>query len=201
MNAEEKIFKAFYNSKKEMLYFNEIKSLTGLSNSSLQNAAKILLKNNILESQKTKANSFFTVANKEKLALEFANIDLIRFEGLNRNVKMPLIEFIETAPKEIATILLFGSSAKKTETEKSDIDLLIVVHKFNNQKIQKAYETGIIKEINSIKKDVESRSTHSISLAFTNTQQLKEGKDHLVSQAKETGFPIFNQQLYYEVIK
>ncbi|MBN2142395.1 nucleotidyltransferase domain-containing protein [Candidatus Woesearchaeota archaeon] len=201
MNAEEKIFKAFYDSKKEMLYFNEIKSLTGLSNSSIQNTTLALLKKNVLGSQKTKANVFFTMADQERFAIEFTKIDLTRLNGLNRNIRLPLKELVGKTPNEVASMVLFGSSARKAETEKSDIDLLVVLHKFNTLKLQQMYETEIIQQMESLKRDVQSRSNHNLSLAFTNTQLLKEGKDHLVSQAKETGFPIFNQQLYHEVIK
>ncbi|MBN1793236.1 nucleotidyltransferase domain-containing protein [Candidatus Woesearchaeota archaeon] len=201
MNAEEKIFKAFYDSKKDELYFNEIKSLTGLSNSSIQNTTLALLKKNILGSQKTKANVFFTMADKERFAIEFTKIDLNRLDGLNRNIRLPLTELVGKTPNEVASVVLFGSSARKKENEKSDIDLLVVLHKFDNLKIQQAYEKEIIQKMEELKRDVQSRSVHNLSLAFTNTRLLKEGEDHLVSQAKETGFPIFNQQLYYEVIK
>jgi predicted nucleotidyltransferase len=201
MNAQERIYHAFYTSKKDRLYFSELKELTRLSNSSLQNILARLINQRIVKKEETKANVFFIIKNKKVFALEFAKIDLQKFESLNRNIRLPLKDFLELLPKGIATILLFGSSSRNKEIEKSDIDLMIILNKFDNEKLQELYEKEMIDKIEEIGKDIQTRSVHTISLAYTNTENMKKDSDHLVNQAIETGFPLLNQQYYHEVLK
>jgi predicted nucleotidyltransferase len=201
MHSEEKIYKAFYESKKNKIYFNELKDLTKLSNSSLQNILKTAIDNKTLEKQETKANTFFIIKNKRLFAIEYAKIAINKFELLHRNVRLPLNDFIKKIPGEVISILIFGSAARNAETEKSDVDLLIILHRFENENMQKEYEKRIIKQIEDAKKDIQAQSIHHLSLAFTTTRGFIEGKDHLVNQAKETGFPIINEQLYFEMLQ
>jgi predicted nucleotidyltransferase len=200
MHAEEKIFAAFYTAKKDRLYFNELKLLTRLSNSSLQNALARLLKEKILIKEETKGNVFYLLFDKKSSALAFAKIDLAKFEGLHRNVRIPLNDFIRIIPKSVVTILLFGSSARKEEKKESDIDLLCIMHSYNDPSLQKIYEKEIITEMEAAKKEIQTRSAHAINMAFATIEDVKEGRDHLIKQAKETGFPLCNQQLYYEAL-
>jgi predicted nucleotidyltransferase len=200
MHTQEKIYSAFYESKKDKIYFNELKDLTKLSNSSLQNALKILINNKILEKQETKANTFFIIKNKKLFTIEYAKIAVIKFEALHRDVRIPLKDFIKKVPKELISIIIFGSAARNSETDKSDIDLLVILYQFEND-TQQEYEKRIIKQIENVKKDIQTQSIHRISLAFTTSKELIEGKDHLVKQAKETGFPIVNEQTYFEVLQ
>ncbi|MGV8171926.1 MAG: nucleotidyltransferase domain-containing protein [Candidatus Woesearchaeota archaeon] len=201
MRTQEKIYKAFYESKKDRIYFNELKDLTKLSNSSLQNVLKTIIENRILEKEETKANTFYIIKNKKLFAIEYAKIAINKFEALHRNVRIPLKDFIKKVPNELMSILLFGSAARSTETKKSDIDLLVILYHFENDNIQKEYEKKMIKQIEDIRKDIQTRSIHNISLAFTTSKGFMDGKDHLVNQAKETGFPIINEQTYFEVLQ
>lgn len=200
MRAQEKIYKAFYESRKDKLYFNELKDLTKLSHSSLQNTLKMLMTNKILEKQETKANTFFIIKDEKLFAVEYAKIAISKFEMLHRNVRLPLKDFIKKIPEGILSILIFGSAARSSETEKSDIDLLVILHQFENENTQQEYGKEIIKQIEDIKKDIQTQSIHPISIAFTTSKEFNEGKDHLVNQAKETGFPIMNEQKYFEVL-
>jgi predicted nucleotidyltransferase len=201
MHSKEKIFKAFYESKKDKIYFNELKELTKLSNSSLQNQLKTLLQNNILQKEETKANVFFAIKNKKIFAVEYAKITMNHFETLHRNVRLPLKELADALPKEIFSVILFGSCARNTQSEKSDIDLLVILYSIENQKIHDLYEQSFVKHIETIKNDIQTRSNHHISLGFTTLKEFIEGKDHLVNQAKETGFPIVNEQIYFEALQ
>ncbi len=201
MHAQEKIFQTFYESSKDKIYFNELKNLTKLSNSSLQNTLKLLIEGKILEKQETKANVFYIIKNKRFFILEYAKIAINKFEKLHRNVRIPLKDFIKKIPKELISIVLFGSAARGSETEKSDIDLLVILFQFDNDLIQKEYEKKIIKQIESIKNDVQTQAIHHISLAFTTLNKFREEKDYLVTQAKKTGFPIINEQKYFEVLQ
>lgn len=198
MKPEEKIYHAFYREKKEWLYFNELKFHTKMSHSSLQNVLKKLISNHELKERKETSNIFYSLIDKPKVASHFSAFDLERLEGLNLNVKVPLKDFLKQVPSQIEFIILFGSSSRKQEKTNSDIDLLVVMNKFSNEKLQKLYEEEIRKELEKVKKSVNARSIYPISLVFVNLEEFKNSKDHLLMQAKNTGFPIFGNWRYYE---
>ena len=186
MKPEEKIYQAYFESKKSTLYFNEIKELSKLSDSSLTNTLNKLLKDNVVTQEKTKSNTFYKVKDKKLFALKFSEIAIRQFNNLNVGVKVPLRNFLKNIPKETYTIVLFGSASKKEEQKESDIDMLIVTHK----KI----------DLKENKKEGEITSKHPISLFQTTTDQFIQNKDDVIIQARKTGFPIYKEQNFYEVM-
>ncbi len=186
MKAEGKIYEAFLESKQDKLYFNQLKEFTGLSNSSLQNVLDKLMKKGILNLEKTKSNTFYRIKNRKIFSLKFSEIAVGRFDNLNVGVKVPLRNFLKNIPKEIYTIVLFGSSSKKEEKDDSDIDILIV----SDKKI----------DLRKNKKEAEITSKYPISIFQSTIDQFIENKDDVIIQARKTGFPIFKEQNFYEVV-
>ena len=186
MKPEDKIYKAYFDGKKISLYFNEIKEISKLSDSSLTNTLSKLVKNNTLAQEKTKSNTFYKIKDKKLFALKFSEIAMQKFNSLKTNVKVPLRNFLKTFPENIYTVVLFGSASRKEETKGSDIDLLIVSDK----------KTDLAKN----KKEAEITSKHPISLFNATIGQFTQNKDDIIIQAKKTGFPIHKEQNFYEVI-
>lgn len=186
MKAEEKIYRAFFESKEPKLYYNQIKEHTKLSHSSLQNALEKLKKANILSEEKTKSNTFYKIKDKKLMALKFSEIAIKRFQDLNRGVRIPLNNFLKELPKTIYTIILFGSASRKEERKDSDIDILIVSNETMN--------------LDSNKKNAEVISNHHLSIFQCTIIDLLENKDHIIIQARKTGFSIYKEQNFYEVI-
>src|SRR3989339_2173934 len=106
-----------------------MKELSKLSDSSLANTLNKLVKNSILNREKTKSNTFYKINDKKIFALKFSEIAVQKFNNLNNGVKVPLRNFLKNIPKEIYTIVLFGSASRKEEQKESDIDLLIIANK------------------------------------------------------------------------
>ena len=186
MKADEKIYEVYLKSKQDKLYFNQIKEYTNLSNSSLQNALNKLIQEKTLTLNKTKSNTFYQINNKKQFALKFSEIATQKFNELNPSVKNPLRNFLKNISKEIYTIILFGSASTKKEQKTSDIDLLIV----SSSKIN----------LDNNKKEAEITSKYPISIFECSSKQFIEGKDHVIIQARKTGFPIYKEQNFYEVI-
>ena len=186
MKPEKKVYKSFYELKEPKLYYNQIKEYTDLSHSSLQNTLNKLVKSSILKEEKTKGNTFYLQNNKKILQLEFSEIAINKFEDLNADVKNPLRNFLKNIPKEVFTIILFGSASKKEEQKNSDIDLMIV----SGKKI----------DVSKNKKEGELTSKYPISIFQVSTKEFFENKDDLVIQARKTGFPIYKEQNFYEVL-
>src|SRR3989344_4181833 len=186
MKPEDKIYKVYFESKKNSLYFNEIKELSKLSDSSLTNTLNKLLHNNILTREKTKSNTFYKIKDKKLFALKFSEIAINKFNNLNLAVKVPLRNFLKNIPKEIYAIVLFGSASRKEEQKGSDIDLLIIANKKT--------------DLTNNKKEAEITSKHPISIFHATISQFTENKDDIIIQARKTGFPIYKEQNFYEVM-
>jgi len=197
MEAKDKVYRAFYDVENSWLYFSELKEKTKLSNSSLQNVLKKLEKEGILEKNKKTSNIFFRMAPDKKPFI-FAQIDKEKFESLNLGVRIPLKNWLKYLPPEIDFILLFGSASRKKEKDGSDIDLIVALYNFSNSNLQKIYEKGIRQEINQISKKINSESNYPLKIIFTKSDSLKTSNDHLIVQARETGFPIYGSLSYYE---
>ena len=186
MKAEEKIFMTFFELKQSKLYYNQIKEHANLSHSSLQNALEKIKRANILKEQKTKSNTFYKINDKKVFALKFSEIAIQNFNSLNPNVKVPLRNFLKNLSEDIYTIILFGSASRKEEAKDSDIDLLII----SNKKI----------DLTINKKEAEITSKHPLSIFQATIKQFKENNDDIIIQAQKTGFPIYKEQNFYEVI-
>src|SRR3989344_6071439 len=111
MNAEDKVYWAFFELKQPKLYYNQIKEHAKLSHSSLQNALEKLTKANVLDEEKTKANTFYKIKDKKFFALKFSEIAMRKFNSLSPNIKVPLKNFMKNIPEDIFTIVLFGSAS------------------------------------------------------------------------------------------
>ena len=186
MKAEEKVYKAFFDVKEPKLYYNQIKERTNLSHSSLQNALEKIKNANMVGEEKTKANTFYIIKDKKVFSLKFSEIAIQKFNHLNVNVKTPLKNFLKNLPEAIYTIILFGSASKSEESEESDIDILVV----SSKKI----------DVTQNKKEAEITSKHPISIFYATISQFKENKDDIIIQARKTGFPIYKEQNFYEVM-
>jgi predicted nucleotidyltransferase len=95
----------------------------------------------------TKANEFisgiFNEENKKRFIRSIANYKLIS----EAEAKL-----IKSGGSEIIDIMLFGSAAKGTDTEKSDIDLCVIIKK-DDEKLKKKLEMIGIE--NNFKKEVQ----------------------------------------------
>ena len=186
MKAEEKIYLAFLDLKEPKLYYNQIKEQTNLSHSSLQNALEKLKKTSILAEEKTKANTFYSIKDKKLITIKFSEIAMHKYTELNRNVRIPLNNFLKGLPKTIYTIILFGSASRKEERKESDIDILVVLDKPAS--------------LDDNKKNAEATAHHPISIFQCTMADFQENKDHVIIQARKTGFPIYKEQNFYEVM-
>ncbi|MBA2858571.1 putative nucleotidyltransferase [Methanococcus maripaludis] len=200
MNALDKLYRAYYTKNENKLYFSELKEITGLSNSSLQNALKKLESEKQILKLKEKSNAYYILKNTKKTVFKFSEIDDERFWKLHRNVRAPILDFLENLPKEIDFMILFGSASRKKETEGSDIDLMVVIHSFEDPDLQKRYREEINQKLEYAKAKAECRSIYPLSIVAVEIDYFLNSNDHMVEQAKLTGFPIFGHQNYHEVI-
>ncbi|MGE0792772.1 MAG: nucleotidyltransferase domain-containing protein [Candidatus Woesearchaeota archaeon] len=178
----EKLYEVYLTNK--ILYFNQIKELTKYSNSSLQNILEKLVKTKKILKTKTKSNTFYEIKDKKFFALKFSEIAINKFNELNVDVKIPLLNFLNEIHRDVITIVLFGSSSKKEEKLGSDIDLLIV----DNEK----------RNYDKIKKSVNLTTNYPLNIFRCTFDEFIKNEDFIIKEAKK-GFPIFHEQIFYEI--
>ena len=161
---------------------NEIKEKTMLNNAPLDNALNILLNNGVL------------VKEKRFLSLNFENknlkilLDIIKKEHL-RFKEIPLVIYyavLDMSPvlaniRDIAKAYLFGSYAKLIYTEKSDIDLAIILGKEDKNIIDKV-KNGIDK--------IEKKYNKNIELHFFEKKEMKQ-RDPIIKEILKNGIELY----------
>lgn len=120
----------------------ELEIRSGLSHEPTYRILKGLVKEKCLVEKKVGKTNVYSFIKNEYSYLLFNHYSLSRKEAFLKKHKMiysRVKEFCEEIKAE--SIILFGSYAKGTETEKSDIDLLAVSTKKNIEKVARTYQT------------------------------------------------------------
>lgn len=161
---------------------NEIKEKTLLNNVPLDNTLTILIRSKILVKEKR-----FLSLNWENIYLknivDIFKKEYLRFKELPLRIYLILLDipYQLTSIKEIKNIYLFGSFAKLIHTEKSDIDLAIILKKEDKEVIGK-----IKKEINKI----EEKYHKAIEEHFFEERDLNK-RDPLIKEIKRNKVVLF----------
>jgi len=116
--------------------------------------------------------------------------DSEKFEKLPKSRKNAINLFLNELDEKPIIVLLFGSTAKNNFSEKSDIDLFLVVNRKINTLKAKEYsesQTGI--NINDFQINVKNFE-----------DELKLKKDKMLQSAMNSGYPIQNSELFYHLV-
>jgi len=148
----------------------------------------MLEKTNILKSYK-EANLKKYSIKKQAIPEIFSLFDTEKLEALPLLRKNAIKFYITTLKEKPIFILLFGSTAKGTFRDDSDIDVITIFNK-------KTDTTEAIKyaEAQSGIKISEFQLTYKQFIL-----ELKLKQDNVIQAGIETGYPIFNPMYFYEV--
>ena len=192
--GKEKILDCFYRNRSKELYFSEILRETYLTQNTTLKHLNNLQKNNLIISTKKTAHTFYKInAKNPQINSIFSYFDYRRFNELPTARKRAITEFIDELKTKPIIALIFGSTAKKTFTEESDIDILLVFNK--KEEVDK-------KTI----KDLEATTgfhiqTFIIDYEYFKEQILRE-EDKVITHAIKTGFVMMGHNYFYkEVLK
>ncbi len=161
---------------------NEIKEKTMLNNPPLDGALAVLLKNRILSREKRLFGINFS-NSAAMSALDFVKKEHTRFREIPLAVYCLLIDMCGSLSKSesVKNIYLFGSYAKLVYTEKSDIDLAVIVKNEERQLREK-----IRAEIGK----VERKYGKTVQAHFFEKNDM-ENNDPLIKEIKKNGIPLF----------
>ena len=189
ITGHSKILKLYYENKKASFHLRDIARRTKLYPHSVTRFLNQLEKEDILTSQKDGNLKKYKVRKSGRLNNIFNLFDIERLNKLPSLRQRAIAYFLDKLSEKPVIALLFGSTAKETFRKDSDIDLLLIV----NKKI----------EVDKAKDYVDSQVGIKINcFQITYNEFLKEIKlkeDKVIQSALNTGYPIFNQMLFYEV--
>ncbi len=189
-----KIFEAFLRKPHKEMTYNEIKSYSNeKSNSAVQKAITKFLEEDLVAKRRI-GNIIIYSAN-----LDNSNT-LSYFDILGKEKMPPLLKkSLKTVKEEIsnigfASIVIFGSYAEKKQTEKSDLDIAILVNSTKDKKnCELAMRSAKLKSLLQIDAHV-----------FTKTemlQMLKDKHENLGKQIAHKHLAIQNPGIFYSILK
>lgn len=181
------ILNVFYKNKNKPMHLRELSRTINLKEGALSRHLNNLLKEKILTYEIEGNLKKFKTKNKNQI---FTLFDIQKFENLPSIRKSSVNFYIKQLKNKPILIILFGSTAKQTFKEESDIDILTIFNKKtnNNDAIKYAEaQTGI--KIN------EFQLTYDEFI-----KEIKMKQDNVIQSALETGYPIYNHLFYYEVL-
>ncbi len=184
-----KILRLFYLHKKSSFHLRDLARRTKLYPNSVTRFLNQLEKEGILTSQKDGNLKKYRIKKSEKLSNIFASFDIERLNKLPLSRRRAINYFLDKLNEKPLVVLLFGSTAKETFRKGSDIDLLLIVNKkIDIEKAKDYVDAQIGIKINCFQITYEE---------FKKEIKLKE--DKVIQSALNTGYPIFNQLLFYKV--
>jgi predicted nucleotidyltransferase len=182
-----KILEELYLNRNQPLHLREISRKIKLDQGALTRHLNKLTKDKVLKYQTEGNLKKFYINQIKNIYPIFDEQRLESLPLLRRNAIKFYIDALEEKP---VFILVFGSTAKKTYKQDSDLDLIIVFNRKTDTHKAKDYaeaQTGMtISEFQLTFKE------------FINEIKLK--KDQVIQSGLETGFPVYNNKAFYEVL-
>lgn len=190
------LLKYFYEHRKG--HVRQVKKAVKLSEHTLLKYFSSLEKRKVLSSRREGNLKIYEVNVESALVkVFFSYFDLERLELLEYKRGKAITVFVE-GMKDVKMpyfVLLFGSTAKGNYTAKSDVDIIVVYDAANK---------SIAEKINEIKKNIFAETGLKVNNIIMNLNEFlkeKENKQNYALQdAITSGYPVFGNQLYYEVI-
>src|SRR3989344_3524547 len=170
--------------KERKAYFNEIYEKTGIkSKNNLLKNLNLLTDNKILIKDENKSNTFYSINHSNNISISILNlINQFKFEKLPFVVKKSILESIFTLKPRIA--ILFGSYAKGSYKNESDIDLLFFDSLESKEKIREISKNYGIR----------------LNITLMNLKELNLKNESLMHIFK-TGYPLAGGEYFYNELK
>ncbi len=183
-----KILKIFYSNKNKPVHLRQIARLSGMNESTASLHLKNLVKDGVMK-HISEGNLKKFYVSKSHLPEIFPLFDQERLEKLPLLRKNAIKLYIKSLENTPVLLIVFGSTAKGTFKDDSDLDLFEVFSIKKDAKAKKLVEaqTGVhLQAFRMSEKD------------FLN--ELATKKDKVLQSALNTGFPVFNQKYFYDVV-
>lgn len=186
-----KILQLFYRNKKAQIHLREIARQTEMYEPSVTRCLACLEKEGILKSVSEGNMKKYSLQRNKKTYLFLTLFDIEKQEKLSKRRKEAIQIYFRKLSEKPVFAVLFGSTAKETYRDVSDIDVLIVTNKKTQTK--------------EAEKEADALTAIKVStFQLTYDEFLKEIKlkqDNVIQSAIYTGYPLLNHIAYYEVFE
>ena len=185
-NNIQKIMNIFYEDKHISIHVRELSRRTSLQGPSITQPLKKL--ENILQAKKEGNLKKYSIKKTKETSTIFQAFDIQKIESLPTQRKVAIKTFLQALNEQPVYVVLFGSTAKKTHKQHSDIDMLLIT---NNKVITKQAQ----EEANALT-GIKIQDFQITYKAFLKEIKLRE--DFVIQSAIKTGIPLTNHLQYYE---
>ncbi len=184
-----KILRLFYDNKNKPIHLRDISRKIKLNESTTSTHLNNLVKEGILKTEKEANLKKFSIY-KNKIPSIFPLFDYERLDALPLVRRDAIKLYIKKLERKPLLVIVFGSTAKGTFRKDSDVDILVIFpEKYEDKKA--------IDYVNS-QTGIKIQTFKITENEFNN--ELKFKKDKVIQSALETGFPVFNEKYFYEVM-
>jgi predicted nucleotidyltransferase/DNA-binding transcriptional ArsR family regulator len=184
-----KILKVFYLNRNTPLHLREISRRIKLDQSALTRHLNKLTSERILKfTEEGNLKKFYI--HKKQVKLIFPLFDEEKLEALPLLRKNAILFYLKQLNEKPVFSIVFGSSAKGSFREDSDVDIISVFNKKTNT-------------INARKYSESQTGIHISEFQLTYKEFIKELKmkeNHVIQAGIETGFPVSNNKEYYGIV-
>ncbi len=188
------LLRYFYEHRKG--HVRQVKKAVKLSEHTLLKYLGSLERRKMLSSRKEGNLKIYEVSLESALVkVFFSYFDVVRVEMLEYKRGKAVKMFVEEVKSQKMPyfVLLFGSTAKGNYTAKSDIDVIVVYD-----------SAGKTEKIEGIKKNILAETglkVNSIIMGLDEfLKEIKNKQNYALQDAITSGYPVFGNQIYYEVI-
>ncbi len=188
--AYEKILSLFYSEKSAEVHLREICRKAQLNENSAFIYLTRLEKEGFLKVRRDGNLKKYSIRKNDPAFAVFTWYDLQKFNRLPSMRRAAITYFLEKLTDKPVIAFLFGSTAKNTFSEHSDVDLLLVV----NRRIETKQAQGYTDSQTAIK-------IKPLQITYGELEkELKLKEDKVIKSALHTGYPLTNHLTYYHLI-
>jgi len=186
----ERIIRIFYSNKNIKMHLREIARKAKMNENSAFRFLKQLENEKILIPRKDGNLKKYEIVKNDITYYMLTYFDITNLNSLPSIRRNAIAYFMQGLDEKPIFAVLFGSTAKNTFSEDSDIDLLLIVNKRINTEKAEDYADSLT----AIK-------IKCLQIKFNEFEkELKLKEDKVVQSALNTGYPITNHIEYYRMI-
>lgn len=162
----------------------EIKEKTQMNNVPLDSSLNKLITLKLINKNK----NLYSLNIQNEIVDKIVNEIKEKIPALPFKIQLILLEFIEELSKlkSIKRAVLFGSYAKIIFSEKSDIDIAIIIE----EKLKNQYRHNLGKKVNIISNKISKKYKKQIHEHFFTNQDLKHKEDPLIKDILKNGIEL-----------
>ncbi len=185
-----KILQVFHRRRNEKIHLRKLARETNMQGQGISRYLQELEKNKFLKSEKTGNLKQYSLQQNQQVYATLALFDIEKTQKLPLLRRNAITTYLNNLPQPPILALVFGSTAKETYKEESDIDILIITHeKLDTKKAEKEADA------------LSSMKISTFQITFEEfKKELKLKEDKVIQSAITTGYPVLNQAYYYEVL-